>query len=107
MKKQLHPKYNTKATITCNSCKTVYVLGSTVDDSSIEVCANCHPHYTGQENVLVDSDSRIDKFQKQLASVDKDKVIKKRKKVAARKTKTTEVGGKPKLTLHDMLKQVA
>lgn len=107
MKTGIHPNYNTQTKITCNSCKTVHVVGSTADDVDIEVCANCHPFYTGKQNVLVDTDDRISKFQKKLASADSTKVVKKRKKRVARSTKVTEIGTGPKLTLQDMLKQAS
>ena len=107
MKKQIHPTYNVKSQLVCNSCKTVYTFGSTAAEGSVEVCANCHPYYTGKQNTLVDTDDRIKKFQEQLAKTDSDKIVRKKKKVAARKKKSTEVGSAPKLTLHDMLKQVS
>ncbi len=107
MKKQIHPEYNTKSQVLCNSCKTLYTFGSTVAEGNVEVCANCHPFYTGKQNTLVDTDDRIKKYKEQLAKIDTNQVVKKRKKVAARKSKTTQVGSGPKLTLHDMLKQAS
>jgi large subunit ribosomal protein L31 len=105
--KQIHPKYNTTAKIVCNSCKTLYVIGSTIEEASTEVCSNCHPFYTGKQNELVDSDDRISKFKKKLEDTDTSKVIKKRKKLEVRRTRTQEIEAGPKITLRDMLKQTS
>lgn len=106
MKSEIHPNYNKKAVILCNSCKTEHVVGSTLESASVEVCSNCHPFYTGKQNVMLDADDRISKFKKQIELSDQDKVVKKRKKVASRATKTTQLQAGPKVTLHDMLKQL-
>lgn len=107
MKKGIHPKYNPKVVITCNSCKTKHIFGSVLsEDSHVEVCSNCHPFYTGKQNILVDTDSRIEDYNKRLANSDQTKVIKKRKKVLKRKAKTTEITAGPKITLSDMIKEV-
>lgn len=58
-------KYFASATAKCLNCGSVYTLGMTTETLSLEVCANCHPFYTGQETLL-DSAGRIEKFQKKL-----------------------------------------
>jgi len=60
MKASIHPKY-TPIKVTC-SCGNVFETGSTLcNDLSIEVCANCHPFYTGTQK-LVDTTGRVQKF---------------------------------------------
>lgn len=61
MKTGIHPTYHTDAHIKC-SCGAEYVLGSTQKELRTELCANCHPFYTGQQK-LVDTAGRVDKFQ--------------------------------------------
>ncbi len=62
-KENLHPTYYPEAKITCASCGKTYVIGSTVPEMTVEVCANCHPFFTGKE-VLMDTEGRVEKFEK-------------------------------------------
>ncbi len=61
MKEKIHPKYN-ETTITCN-CGNVIHTRSTKPSIRVEICANCHPFFTGQHK-LIDSAGRVEKFQK-------------------------------------------
>ncbi len=65
MKKDIHPKYNDKAKVTC-SCGNSFVTGSTSDSIKIEVCSACHPFYTGKKKIL-DSMGRVEKFKERMA----------------------------------------
>lgn len=60
MKKDIHPKYNDKAKTIC-ACGAVYDFGSTKEEIHVEICASCHPFYTGNEKVL-DTAGRVEKF---------------------------------------------
>lgn len=60
MKKEGHPTYSSKAETTC-ACGAKYDFGSTKAAISVEVCANCHPFYTGNDKVL-DTAGRVEKF---------------------------------------------
>ena len=60
MKKDIHPEYFDDATIKC-ACGETYTIGGTVKEQSVEICAACHPFYTGQEKVL-DTAGRVEKF---------------------------------------------
>jgi large subunit ribosomal protein L31 len=57
----IHPKYEL-ATITC-ACGTTYETASTRGSFAVEICAKCHPFYTGRQKLL-DSAGRIERFQK-------------------------------------------
>ena len=60
MKASIHPEYKT-ITVTC-SCGNTFETGSTIGrDLNIEVCAQCHPFYTGKQK-LVDTGGRVQKF---------------------------------------------
>jgi large subunit ribosomal protein L31 len=60
MKKDIHPKYSDKAKTVC-ACGATYDFGSTKEDIHVEICASCHPFYTGNEKVL-DVAGRVEKF---------------------------------------------
>lgn len=64
MKPDLHPKYEA-ITVSC-SCGEVFQTRSTGKDLSLEVCAKCHPFYTGTQKV-VDTAGRIDRFRQKYA----------------------------------------
>ena len=65
MKSDVHPKYYPKAEISC-ACGAVFVVGSTKEKMSVEICSNCHPFYTGKEK-LVDAAGRVEKFRARVA----------------------------------------
>jgi len=62
MKPGIHPKVE-KATITCG-CGATYEVLSTKKNIRVEICANCHPFYTGSRAARVEAGSRIDRFKK-------------------------------------------
>jgi large subunit ribosomal protein L31 len=62
MKKGIHPTYFAQATITC-ACGAVLETGSTVETMHTEICALCHPLYTGKKKVI-DTTGRVDRFKK-------------------------------------------
>lgn len=83
MKKDIHPKYNTKAKVSC-ACGNSFTIGSTRDDIKVELCSACHPFYTGKQKI-VDTARRVDKFQKRVekqAEVSKARKGKKVKRAA-------------------------
>tara|TARA_R110000868_G_scaffold37424_3_gene132389 strand:+ start:632 stop:895 length:264 start_codon:yes stop_codon:yes gene_type:complete len=61
MKPNIHPDYK-DVQVTC-SCGSVFVTRSTLgeDTLSLEVCAKCHPFYTGTQKI-VDAAGRVDRF---------------------------------------------
>ncbi len=62
MKADIHPAYD-DVTVTC-SCGNSFQTRSTVGkDLTIEVCAQCHPFYTGKQKML-DSGGRVDRFRR-------------------------------------------
>jgi large subunit ribosomal protein L31 len=61
MKKDIHPKY-VEATVTCG-CGNTFTTRSTKSRIAVEICAACHPFFTGQQK-YVDTAGRIEKFQR-------------------------------------------
>ena len=59
MKADIHPQYH-QAQVHC-VCGTTFTVGSTVDSIRVEVCANCHPFYTGKQKTL-DTGGRVQRF---------------------------------------------
>ena len=62
MKKDLHPKYNAEAQVTC-ACGNTFTTGSTKDELKVEICSECHPFYTGKQK-FVERGGRIERFKK-------------------------------------------
>ena len=61
MKAGIHPDYK-EVTVTC-SCGGTFVTRSTLGKQAlhVEVCASCHPFYTGKQKI-VDTAGRVEKF---------------------------------------------
>jgi len=70
MKQGIHPTYHEDAVITC-ACGEKYGTGSTVQAIEIEICAKCHPFYTGKKK-YIDTTGRVERF-KQLAERAREK----------------------------------
>jgi len=61
MKTGIHPEYH-QIKVSC-ACGNTFEVGSTMkDDLRVEICANCHPLYTGKSK-LIDTTGRVDRFQ--------------------------------------------
>jgi len=65
MKKDTHPKYFPNATVVC-SCGNTFTVGATMEKIKVEICAKCHPFYTGEEK-LIDTAGRVEKFKSRRA----------------------------------------
>ncbi len=74
MKAGIHPVYETK-TYKCYGCDTEWQLRTTLKPTAsdgkvhLDVCANCHPFYTGKQK-LIDKAGRIDRFRRRYAKGD-------------------------------------
>ena len=64
MKANTHPKYH-QATVHCGSCGTEFQVGSTRQELRVDVCSNCHPFYTGKQNII-DTAGQVERFQRRL-----------------------------------------
>ncbi len=65
MKDSIHPQYFTDAKFVC-ACGNTFTSGSTKQEVHVEICYNCHPFYTGKQN-LIDTAGTIDKFKRKAA----------------------------------------
>jgi len=64
MKAEIHPEY-TDAEIHC-ACGNVVKTRSTRKNMHVNICASCHPFFTGNSK-LVDTEGRVDRFNKRYA----------------------------------------
>lgn len=85
MKTGLHPSYTHSAKVIC-ACGHTFVTGSTQETLSVEVCSNCHPFFTGKQN-LVDTAGRVDRFKKLVERSGTTPVRSKRTKLSEKKAK--------------------
>lgn len=85
MKTGIHPTYTHEAKVTC-ACGNSFTTGSTVAELQVEVCSNCHPFFTGKQN-LVDTAGRVDRFKKLVERSGTTPVRSKRAKLEAKKAK--------------------
>ncbi len=70
MKPNIHPEYK-EIKVTC-SCGSEFTTRSTMakDTLSLEVCAKCHPFYTGTQKII-DTAGRVDRFRQKYGVRDK------------------------------------
>jgi large subunit ribosomal protein L31 len=61
VKPDLHPSYK-KLTAVC-ACGNSFETRSTAASIHVEVCAQCHPYFTGRQR-LVDTAGRVDRFRR-------------------------------------------
>lgn len=78
MKAGIHPSYE-EVSVTC-ACGSQFRTRSTHrGDLRVEICSSCHPFFTGRQK-LIDTEGRVDRFQKKFA---KAKEMQAAKKAAA------------------------
>ncbi|HWA16543.1 MAG TPA: 50S ribosomal protein L31 [Gemmatimonadales bacterium] len=65
MKANIHPVYN-KLTVVCG-CGATYETRSTSSKVHVDICAKCHPYYTGKQR-MIDTQGRVDRFRKKYSS---------------------------------------
>jgi large subunit ribosomal protein L31 len=87
--KIINVTYHNNAKVKCLNCGSEYELGMTMESLTLEICANCHPFYTGQES-LVDTAGRIEKFQNRLSKASNN-IVKFKTKSKTRKIKGGDV----------------
>ena len=84
MKEKIHPKYDF-VEVTC-ACGNKFLTRST-NNLKLDICSACHPFFTGKQKLL-DTEGRVDKFNKRFAATAGKTVVRKPK---------TEVKAKAKL----------
>ena len=80
MKEGIHPNY--KPTKVVCACGNVIETRSTRGDFHVEICANCHPFFTGKQKIM-DTAGRIEKFKTRYAATPAEKPAEKKAAPAA------------------------
>ena len=89
MKTDIHPNYQ-EITTTCSCGNVLPVMSTLKDNLSLDVCAKCHPFYTGKQKIL-DSGGRVKKFQDRFGAGGASKPATKKAEAKAEETPVEEV----------------
>ncbi len=65
MKEGIHPPYK-PSKVVC-ACGNTFETHSTIGDIHVEICAACHPFFTGKQKIL-DTAGRIERFKTRYAA---------------------------------------
>ncbi len=98
MKKGIHPTIHDQVTVTC-ACGNTFVTQSTSESLQVDICSACHPLYTGKQK-LIDTEGRIDKYNKKL-----DLAKKAAEQKSSKKSKTAKETTSKPVSLKEMLKE--
>lgn len=71
MKSAIHPTLHGKAKTTCVTCGAVFLIPSTVEEQTVEVCRMCHPVYTGKQQQM-QRGGRVERFRKRAEAAKKE-----------------------------------
>jgi len=97
MKKDIHPTYHKDTKVVC-ACGNTFNTGSIMQEIRTEICAECHPFYTGKQN-LIDTAGRVERFKAMTKKTSEVKAKEKAKKEVKEKKKQakTPLGNQEKL----------
>lgn len=101
MKATIHPTWYPNAKVVC-ACGNTFTVGSTVDSIRVELCALCHPFYTGTQK-LVDTQGQVEKFTKRTTNA-QSKAQERARILEARASRVQQTRG-DKPSLKDLLMQ--
>jgi large subunit ribosomal protein L31 len=68
MKTDIHPAYDV-VTVHCSCGNTFQTRSTKPGDMSVEICAECHPFYTGKQK-LMDTGGRVERFRRRAAQAE-------------------------------------
>ena len=61
MKSDIHPEYK-KTLFKCTCGATWNTMSAQGGETTVEICSNCHPFFTGTAQRVIDTAGRIEKF---------------------------------------------
>jgi large subunit ribosomal protein L31 len=97
MKPKIHPKYYPEARVVC-ACGNTYSIGATKPEITTEVCAKCHPFFTGEQRI-VDTAGQVERFMRRLVAGEQQRVteqtVKEQRKEEEREAKRARRGLTP------------
>ena len=85
MKEGIHPKYEL-VEVRC-ACGNTFKTRSTKSELHLEICAACHPFFTGRQK-LIDTEGRVERFTKRFGT--QTAAQRKEAQKATRATKATK-----------------
>ncbi len=95
MKTDIHP---TSALVTVHcSCGNEFQTRSTKGDINVEICAECHPFYTGKQK-LMDTGGRVERFRRRAAQAQAAAKVSADKAAAAKKAPVAEAAPSAEVT---------
>ncbi len=104
MKATGHPTFYPATVVKC-ACGNTFTVGSTKQAIEVEICAKCHPFFTGEMR-FVDTMGRVERFQQKQAAVSASSSLsKKQKQVLKKQQEDAEEAARPK-SLKEMLDRV-
>ena len=96
MKEAIHPNYQ-EVEVRC-ACGNTFKTRSTKPELHLEICAACHPFFTGRQK-LIDTEGRVERFTKrfgtQTAEVRKKAAAATKATKAAKASKGSRKSGAP------------
>lgn len=101
MKSAIHPNWFNDATVSC-ACGNTFTTGSTQPQIKLDICAKCHPFYTGQQK-FVDTLGQVERFKKKEELYSQKSAVKRQVLDARAQKVQAQKGDKP--TLKDLLMQ--
>lgn len=101
MKTGIHPTYYPEAKVSC-VCGNSFVTGSIMPEIRVEICAVCHPFFTGTQK-FVDTQGQVEKYGKKQA-VTSEKKAERAKVLERRSARVVEIKTE-KPSLKDLLLQ--
>lgn len=104
MKVTGHPTYYTEAVVTC-ACGNSFTVGSTKQKIAVEICAKCHPFFTGEMRFL-DTMGRVERFQQRQAATAGATYMSKAKKLALKKKQELEAEAATPKSLKEMMDKI-
>jgi large subunit ribosomal protein L31 len=97
MRPEIHPEYHPEARVVC-ACGNTFTVGATVPEITTEVCASCHPFFTGEQRI-VDTAGQVERFMRRLEAGqeqrEQERERRKQHKLAEREAKRQRRGLKP------------
>ena len=81
MKAGIHPAYE-EVSVICACGSTFRTRSTHKGDIRVEICSSCHPFFTGRQK-LVDTEGRVDRFQKKMQKSKEIKVTRSKKQPVA------------------------
>ena len=90
MKEGIHPKY-AEVEVRC-ACGNTFKTRSTKPELHLEICAACHPFFTGRQK-LIDTEGRVERFNKKFGVQTSEQ-----RKTAEKAAKATKAAAAKKTT---------